>query len=84
MTIESINPADIPMWAHPGRPPTELTVAMCNLLVDEAIKLPCHWGHSNTTNGCGGSAMAWQVGKRNEKKFATRCKDKILYVHRIA
>ena len=84
MTIESINPADIPAWLHPGRPPNELTVVMSNLLVGEAIKLPCCWSHSKFTGGCGGSAMAWQVGKRNEKKFATRCKDKIFYVERTA
>jgi len=84
VTIESINPADIPGWPRNGRNPSEVAIAMCNLLVGEAIKLPCHWVHNSSTNGCGGATMAWLVGKRNEKKFATRCKDKTFYVQRTA
>ena len=86
MTIEYIDPNDIPRRSHDGvgRRPGELTGAMLNLLVGEAIKTPCRWVHNNSTNGCGGASRAWQIGKDNEMKFATRCQDKVFYVRRVA
>ena len=86
MDIEKIDPSEIPGWdkSNTGRHRQPETVVALELAVGEAIKFDCRWEHGTYGRGCGVSAHFSTVGTRSDKKFRTRCHERICYVERIA
>ena len=78
--IIKIDPSEIPIGGPKTRPEFDAVRA---LEVGEAIKFPCTWKHSITTDQCSGTVTLWQIARGFKRKIYTVCSDKWLYVHRI-
>ena len=67
-----------------GRPPWSVEMAAVFALeVGHGLAIPCRWKHYKR-NTCGGTQLAYTLGRRKKRKYATRCWDKFLYVWRLA
>ena len=58
--------------------------AVSILEVGTGIKFPCRWKHSDKTGQCAGMATLRQTSKRYGHTTKYSCKDRTLYVWRVA
>jgi hypothetical protein len=86
MTIEPITRAEFESMGQirTGRPRSPEYEAIAGLSPGGGFKVPCRWNHTGHGPTCGGASLAMQVSRRAGIRVATRCKDKVLYVLRVA
>ena len=73
-----------PQWRTGSKSLSSESQAVIILEVGTGIKFPCRWKHSDKPDQCFGMSTLRQTSKRHGHTTKYRCRDRTLYVWRVA